>query len=102
MPYLIEILLPATENHGRITGDVRYADAVDTLVRTFGGLTAFTRSPADGWWDGPRGETLDRIVIVEVIAPSLDRQWWQQFRSRLETAFRQQRIVVRAQEIELL
>ena len=69
----------------------------------FGGLTAYTRAPAEGLWKEDEDRTSrDEVVIFEVMAEELDRSWWQQYRRGLEARFRQEQVVVRAQEIELL
>jgi hypothetical protein len=73
------------------------------LTETFGGVTAFTRTPAEGRWKsggGPASE--DDIVVVEVMTESVDGKWWRSYRKRLEKTFKQESIVVRAQDIQLL
>lgn len=71
-------------------------------VDRFGGLTAFTRSPAEGLWDEGGGRSRDEIVIFEVMADALDRSWWRDYRAVLKRRFRQDEIVVRALEVERL
>ena len=44
----------------------------------------------------------DDIVIYEVMAESVDAAWWGALRERLERDFRQEVIVIRAQEVRLL
>jgi hypothetical protein len=41
-------------------------------------------------------------VIFEVMAEHLDRAWWEEYRRGLEERFRQDRIVIRAQSVEVL
>lgn len=100
--HLIEILLPLHDNDGRRFGAAAYAEVREELVARFGGLTAFTRSPAEGLWvdDGERSR--DDIVIFEVMADWLDRGWWRTYRARLESRFQQESILVRVREVELL
>ena len=73
------------------------------LTERFGGLTAYSRAPAQGLWaeDGepPRR---DDIVVYEVMAESLDRSWWRSFRSLLEERFAQDELVIRSQQVERL
>jgi hypothetical protein len=68
----------------------------------FGGLTAYTRAPAEGLWNSGSTVKRDEIVIVEVMVDSLDRTWWKEYRRELEQVFCQDEIVVRAQTYEHL
>ena len=100
--HLIEILLPLSDNDGKpFAAELRSA-VRDELVEHFGGVTAFTRSPAEGLWKEGGETERDDIVILEVIADWLDRGWWRGYRTLLERRFRQDEIVVRAREVELL
>jgi hypothetical protein len=101
--HLIEILLPLADNEGRPFAADLHSEVRDELVEHFGGVTAFTRSPAEGLWKEGDGEAdRDDIVILEVMADWLDRGWWRTYRAELERRFRQDEIVVRAREVELL
>jgi hypothetical protein len=74
----------------------------DTLSKRFGGVTAYSRAPAEGRWESRGSTHHDEVLVVEVMVDTLDRGWWAEFRKKLEEAFRQQEIVVRAQDIERL
>ena len=101
--YAIEILLPLFDNAGRRFGQALYGEVRRELVERFGGLTAFSRSPAEGLWEEGDGETSrDDIVIIEVMVETLDRAWWRGYRAELERRFRQDEIVIRAQDVERL
>lgn len=101
--HIIEILLPLQDNAGRPFPGDEFARVREELIEHFGGLTAFTRSPAEGLWDEGDGKrSRDQIVVFEVMADWLDRSWWRDYRSKLEERFRQDEIVVRAREVELL
>jgi len=101
--HLIEILLPLADNEGKSFPDGLHARVRDELAEHFGGVTAFTRAPAEGLWTaGGGGPDRDDIVIFEVMADWLDRGWWSAYRAELERRFRQDEIVVRAAEVELL
>jgi hypothetical protein len=101
--HLIEILLPLADNDGKPFAAELHAAVRDELVDHFGGVTAFTRSPAEGLWkEGADEPDRDEIVILEVMADWLDRGWWRTYRAGLELRFRQDEIVVRAREVELL
>ena len=80
--HLVEILLPLNDNGGRPFRAEKYADVRQHLTERFGGLTAFSRSPAQGTThmgrrkDGPRrdhrlrsdGRNSRRIVVEELPA----------------------------------
>jgi hypothetical protein len=100
--HLIQILLPLFDNEGRHFLSRDYAEVRAELTERFGGLTAFTRAPAEGLWSDGGQTSRDEIVIFEVMTESLDRGWWSSYRKALERRFRQDAIVVRAQPIEAL
>ncbi|HEY3700181.1 MAG TPA: hypothetical protein VGK97_12655 [Spongiibacteraceae bacterium] len=73
------------------------------LAAHFGGLTAFTRVPADGLWEADsKTFHYDKIIIVEVLAEALDRTWWRKYREKLEKEFLQETIQILAQEVQKL
>jgi hypothetical protein len=63
------------------------------LTGMFGGLTAYTRAPAEGLWASGSAVKRDDIVVVEVMVDSLDPKWWEAYRRELEQLFRQEQIV---------
>ncbi|HEY0111549.1 MAG TPA: hypothetical protein VGB59_00190 [Allosphingosinicella sp.] len=103
MLQLIEILLPLTDNEGCRFEPALFGKVREELVERFGGLTAFTRSPAEGLWEVEGGErSRDEIVIFEVMADWIDRSWWRNYRAELEKRFRQDEILIRSREVERL
>lgn len=101
--HLIQIYLPLTDNAGASFPSAHFAYVRDTLTRQFGGLTAFTRSPAEGLWESDAAEVhRDQIVIFEVLVESVDTSWWQNYRARLEKEFEQEAIQILAQEVNRL
>lgn len=101
--FLIQIFLPLYGNSGEKFLASDYRKVRDELVEQFGGLTAYTRSPAHGLWQPEDGaQVRDDLVIYEVMADTLDRPWWKTYKFNLEQRFRQEEIIVRAQEFELL
>lgn len=96
--HLIEILLPVTagEKSHKI-GAVR-----KRLTEKFGGVTAFTRAPAEGLNKDQGRIVHDDIVVIEAMTEKLDRKWWSAYRETLEKEFAQDEIVIRASTIERL
>jgi len=102
MPLLVQILLPAYDNAGRPFPTEHYNDVRTKLTDRFGGLTSYSRAPAEGLWDSGSTVRRDDIVVVEVMVESLDRTWWKNYRIELEKLFRQDQMVIRAQAYEAL
>ena len=103
--HLVQILLPLYDNDGRPIDRALFARVAAELTERFGGLTAYTRAPAEGIWkeESESGATArDQIVIYEVMTEALDAAWWGGYRRGLEERFRQEVVVVRAQETRLL
>jgi len=100
--HLVQILLPLYDNAGNALPQVEFRRVSSELSHRFGGLTAFTRAPAEGIWKESEEAhpTHDDIVVIEVMVESLDRAWWKDYRRDLERRFRQEEVVIRAQEIE--
>ena len=94
--FLIQILLPR-QGAGGAALDGQVAKTRAELTEKFGGVTAYERAPAKGAWVTPEGEIeRDDVVMVEVVATAFDREWWREYRSRLEERFAQREIHVRA------
>jgi hypothetical protein len=100
--HLIQILLPLYDNAGNTFGEDLFGKVRRDLTERFGGLTAFTRAPAQGLWKDEGKTKHDEIVVFEVMAEELDACWWRGYRQTLETEFRQDTIVVRAQTVTIL
>ena len=101
--WVVQILLPLYDNEGARFGEDVYARTRTELLDAFGGLTAYQRSPARGLWKSDDGEVArDDVVIFEVMTPDLDRSWWHRYRIELEHRFKQETILTRALQHELL
>lgn len=101
--YLVQILLPLYDNQRRPVPHALHAEVQAELSEQFGGLTAYTRAPAEGYWKNPRARThRDDVVVYEVMAERLDVRWWKRYRGNLEKRFRQEQVVVRSQRIRIL
>lgn len=100
--HLVQILLPTADNSGQPFPSRLFTALRRELTDRFGGVTVYSRGPAEGFWEGDEGQSRDDIVIFEVMCESLDPAWWHERRQRLEEEFRQDEVIVRAQEIRLL
>lgn len=101
---LVQLLLPLYDAAGREFPRAHYDAVRAELTDRCGGLTAYTRAPAEGWWQ-PEPEsrtTRDDVVVFEVLDEAFDAAWWTRYRGELERRFAQDALVVRAYEVRLL
>lgn len=73
MMYVIQIFLPLYDNSGQKFSASEYAGVRTALTDKFGGLTAYSRAPAEGLWEKRGTLTRDDIVVFEVMTDKLDR-----------------------------
>lgn len=99
--HLVQILLPVRDKHGQ-PHEPHNRALKSVLTEKFGGVTAYTRAPAAGRWMNEGHVEKDDIVIVEVMADTLDKEWWAGFRAALEKDLAQEEIVIRTFAIEKL
>ena len=99
---LIQILLPLSDNEGGFFLKAEYARVREEVTARLGGLTGFTRGPAEGFWQEATGTSRDDVLVFEVMADSLDVGWWASYRRDLAARFRQDSLVMRAQPVQLL
>ena len=101
--HLIQFLLPLTDQQGQPFDQALFARVTQDLTEAFGGVTAYLRAPAEGAWKNEAGAvSLDQVVIYEVMAPTLDRPWWRDYKAQLTHTFRQDQILIRATQVEQL
>jgi hypothetical protein len=101
--YLIQILLPVLDNDQSPFPHELFRAVSTELADRFGGLTAYTRAPAEGIWRDEQARTSrDEIVVFEVMTESIEEPWWKAYRSKLELDFHQQQVIVRAHQVRLL
>lgn len=99
--FLIQLLLPAIRDTA--VADPRLGDTRRELVAQFGGATAYLRAPAYGDWTSPDGSReSDTLVMVEVVAPHFDGEWWRPYERRLAARFHQQVVHIRAMSVDVL
>jgi hypothetical protein len=95
--HIVEVFLPLTDNQGISFAPELFEQVRDELLERFGGVTFFSRNPAEGLWeDGGDRVSQDQVITAEVIVDELDSSWWSGFRERLEKLLRQEEVLVRA------
>jgi hypothetical protein len=101
--YLVQLLLPVYDPKGRPFPESNFSTIRRELTDEFGGVTAYTRSPATGLWKKPRGGIEhDANLLFEVLVPRLNASWWQRYRQGLEKRFRQEHILIRRWGVKCL
>jgi hypothetical protein len=101
--HLVQLLLPLYDNANQPFPRQVFDRVRKELTEDFGGVTAFLRSPAEGFWQEEEGRLhRDDVVIFEVMTEALDRDWWARYREDLTERFRQKELVVRASAAERL
>jgi hypothetical protein len=96
--YIVQILLPLTDNTGQPHPRQIFDDIKHELTRRFKGLTAYSRAPAEGLWKPRKNTKHDDIVVFEVMVTSFRLKWWRKYRAFLEKLLRQESLVIRAQK----
>jgi hypothetical protein len=102
--FLVQLLIPLAGNDGARFPESHFTTLAEELTTRFGGLTAYSRSPAVGLWqpdDTPHRQR-DDVIAYEVLTDALDRDWWAAYRLTLQTRFEQDEIMIRAHEVHRL
>jgi hypothetical protein len=99
--HLIQILLPIHARDGTAMPGDMFARVRSELTERFGGVTAYSRSPATGLWKkDDEAIERDQVIMVEVVVDVFDRDWWAGYREQLETRFGQEEVHARALAME--
>jgi len=100
---LIQIFLPLYNNTGRPFPKCLVDQVRRELTDAFGGVTLYLRSPAVGAWESESGAVCrDDVILVEVMVDAVDAAWWSTYRQELERRFSQDKIVIRASDVDIL
>ncbi|WP_399678470.1 hypothetical protein [Xenophilus sp.] len=101
--HLVQFFLPVRGNDGKAFPREEFARVRAELADRFGGVTAYVRSPAVGAWEDDDGDVCrDDVLLFEVVADTLDRDWWRDYRDDLCGRFAQEEVLVRASKVELI
>lgn len=100
---LVQILLPLYDNADRPFSKSLVDQVRQELTDIFGGVTLYLRSPAVGAWEKESGDVCrDDVILVEVMVEGMDVAWWTTYRQELEQRFSQDKILIRATEVDVL
>lgn len=99
--HLVQILLPLHKRDGTDVPSETFARVRVELTVRFGGVTAYSRSPATGLWKSLDADIeRDQVIMLEVVVEVFDREWWSRYREQLEQWFDQEEIHARALAID--
>jgi hypothetical protein len=102
--HLVQVLLPTQTRERSPVLPEQFARVRVELTEQFGGVTAYSRSPATGLWKRDDGDGIERdqVIMIEVVVEVFDREWWTRYREQLETRFGQDLVHARVLPIELI
>lgn len=99
----IQLLLPLYSNRGALFPESYFNQVKEKLLGTFGGVTIYTQSPAEGLWQKNGKKVVgDTIIVFEVMAASIDASFWKKYKEELKLKFKQDDLVIRQCEMGLL
>jgi hypothetical protein len=99
---VVEIFLPVRFPDGTPIPAGQLELVQSELAELFGGVTAYSRSPAVGEWKHGQNVERDLMVIFEVMVGKIDEEWWSSFGGRLKATFRQQEVLIRSHKVSRL
>lgn len=99
--HLIQIFVPQFIKKKRISKKILEALAFE-LSQSFGGATAYLRSPALGLWKKRTKLDREQILVFEVMVTRLQRREWAKRRLAWQKMFRQEKLLIRSLEIDIL
>ena len=101
--HLVQFLLPLHDNNNQKFPNAHFNRVRADLTDRFGGVTAFVRSPAVGLWKEHNDEVnRDEVVMFEVMADQLDKDWWASYRKQLQGQFHQHEVLIWAYSVTKL
>jgi hypothetical protein len=100
--HLVQILLPTQMRDRTPVPPEQFARVRVELTERFGGVTAYSRSPATGLWKRDEDDAIERdqVIMVEVVVEVFDREWWAVYREQLESRFGQDEVHARVLAME--
>ncbi|MBD1432293.1 inorganic diphosphatase [Sphingobacterium sp. DN00404] len=100
---LFEIFLPLKNNKNSAFPQHYFDDLRHLLVRKFGGVTVYQRSPVTGIWDNPEeGHERDELIIYEVMSSTGEEVFWTQLKADLANQFKQDKLLIRSSRMNII
>ncbi|WP_131781688.1 hypothetical protein [Legionella gresilensis] len=100
---LIELFLPVYDNKKKKFSEKLFKQTYDELIKEFGGLTAYTRAPMQGFWQKEDDKiVVDELIIFEIMDDHFSFDWWHNYRISLEKRFQQEQLIIRTHPLTLI
>lgn len=99
---LVQLFLPLYDNKGISFSERYYNQVREELTQTFGGATFYFRSPVSGTWKQENKVIKDELLVAEVLTTQEAAIFFIKYKSKLETKFKQDEIVIRFTDVRLL
>ena len=96
------MLIPIRDKEGHLFEQEAFGEVRRELTERYGGVTAYSRAPAEGHWELGAGVERDDVVVIEVLVDRVDVKWWKAYRQKLEERFEQEEILMRAVSCRVL
>lgn len=101
--YVVQVCLPRFDSGGQLIDPHILRRVADELTARFGRITHYSRVPIKGLWSERAEDLLDNYgAVFEVVAPDLDRPWWEAFQGRLRSMFPPDLVAVRAHSVMVM
>ena len=100
--HLVQLLLPLYNGKAEAFPSTLYEQVKKELSQQFGGLTAYTGSPASGIWKDGEKIVKDDIYVYEIMLQEIDKNYWATYKSKLQLIFEQEELIIRVSDITLL
>jgi inorganic pyrophosphatase len=92
---LFQLLVPQYRKNGKKFPDQYYTALNKELIGKFGGLTVYSRGPAEGFWKKNEAKTIQEAMLVyEVMADEVDKDFWHKIKGSLAKKFDQEELVL--------
>ena len=100
---LIQLFIPLFDEKGNQFPDQYYTKLNFELKERFGGVTIYNRCPVTGLWKEDEEKTAqDQLLVYEVLINTIENDYWQGIKSRLEKQFKQAELLVLMTKIHKL
>jgi inorganic pyrophosphatase len=99
---LVQLFLPMYDNKGIVFPEKYYHRIREELTQNFGGTTFYFRSPVSGTWKQENNVIKDELLVAEIFTQEEGISFFIKYKSKLETRFKQDEIIIRVMDIRLL
>jgi inorganic pyrophosphatase len=96
---LVQLFIPLKDQKGDPFPGELFLNLNRELVKQFGGVTIYSRSPVTGIWKNDQTTTHDELLVYEVLTVMNNDNYWQELKAKLEKLFAQDEILIQMSKI---